>query len=38
MLRAAGFAPVQHPEPEIWLCDASAPGGDAEQHLPRALR
>jgi len=38
MLRASGFAPVQHPEPEIWLCDAAAPGWDAEAQLPRGLR
>ncbi len=38
MLRASGFCPVQHPEPEVWLCDASAPGWDAGHQLPRALR
>ena len=38
MLRASGFAPVLHPEPEVWLCDASPPGWDAEDQLPRALR
>lgn len=38
MLRAAGFAPVLQPEPEIWLCEAAPPGWDAEDQLPRALR
>lgn len=38
MLRASGFAPVKHPEAEVWLCDAAAPGWDATEQLPRALR